>query len=70
MKVIIDRFEGAIAICEDETKNMISIPKYKLPLEVKEGDCIIEENGFLRIDNEATKERKSNMKDRMSRLFE
>lgn len=70
MKFIIDRFEGTIAICEDETKNMVSIPKYKLPLEVKEGDCIIEDRGFFQIDNETTKERKNTMKERMSRLFE
>lgn len=70
MKYIIDRFEGAIAICEDEEKTIISIPKYKLPLDAKEGDCIIEDKGFLQIDNVATKERKNSLKERMSRLFE
>lgn len=70
MKYIIDRFEGKIAICEDETKGMVRIPKYKLPLEVQEGDCLIESGGFLKIDQAATEERKSRMKDKMDRLFE
>ena len=70
MKYIIDRFEGALAICEDDEKNIISIPKYKLPLDAKEGDCISEDKGFLQVDNVTTKERKSSLKERMSRLFE
>lgn len=70
MKYIIDRFEGAIAICEDDEKNTISIPKYKLPLDAKEGDYIIEDKGFFQIDNVTTKERRNSLKERMSRLFE
>lgn len=70
MKYIIDRFEGKTAICEDEGKQMVEIPKYKLPLEAKEGDCLVEQDGFIKMDEKTTQERKSKMKERMSRLFE
>ena len=70
MKYTIDRFEGKIAICEDETKQIVQIPKYKLPLEAKEGDCLMEQDGFIKMDEKETEERKKNLKERMSRLFE
>lgn len=68
MRYIIDRFEDKIAICEDETKKIIKIPKYKLPLEVKEGDCLIEEGGFIKINNKETEEKKNRMKEKMKEL--
>ena len=70
MRYIVDRFEGNIAVCEDENKKLIHIPKYKLPLETKEGDCLIEEDGFFRIDDLQTASRKEYLKKKMDRLFE
>lgn len=70
MKYIIDRFETKNAVCEDEMKKMVLIPKYRLPLEAKEGDCLVEEDGFIKLDHEMTREKKNSVKDRMSRLFE
>ncbi len=70
MKYTIDRFEGTIAVCEDEQKNMVNIPKYRLPLEVKEGDIIVEVEGMLQIDDEETNERRKKAKQLMSKLFE
>lgn len=70
MKFIIDRFEGTIAVCEDEHKKMTNIPKYRLPLEVKEGDVIMEVNGMFQIDDEETNERRKISKQLMDKLFE
>lgn len=70
-KLIIDRFEGTYAVCEREDKSMIKLPKYRLPIECKEGDCIIlDANGMYQKDTEATKLREKSMKDKMNRLFE
>ncbi len=69
MKYIIDRFEGTYAVCEDETKNMVNIPKYKLPMEVKEGDALIEVDGIIRIDDKEADERRKKVNQRMSKLF-
>ena len=58
MKYIVEEFEGTYAICEDEEKNKIKIPKYKLPLETKEGDVIKIINSFFHVDKEETARRK------------
>lgn len=70
MKYTIDRFEGAIAVCEDEQKKMVQIPKYRLPLEIKEGDVIVEADGIFRVDDEETIEQRKKAKELMNKLFE
>jgi hypothetical protein len=70
-KLIIDRFEGHYAICEQEDKTMVSIPKYKLPLHCKEGECLfIDSEGMYQIDQENHNLREKRIFDKMSRLFE
>lgn len=69
MKYIIDRIEKGIAVCEDENKNIINIPKYKLPSGIKEGDIIIEHEGFLKIDNDGTLAEHERIKNKMNKLF-
>lgn len=70
MKYTVDRFEGTIAVCEDEHKKMVNIPKYRLPLEIKEGDIIVEVDGMFQIDDEETNERRRKTKQLMDKLFE
>lgn len=69
MKYIIDRFEGMMAVCEDETKKMVNIPKYRLPLEAKEGDALVEEDGILRLDDAYAQEQRRKVKQLIDRLF-
>jgi hypothetical protein len=70
-KLIIDRYEGNYAICENEDKTTISIPKYKLPLDCKEGDCLLrDEEGMYQKDVETASNREKRLRDKMSRLFE
>lgn len=71
LKLIIDRFDGSYAVCEAEDKSISLIPKYKLPLDCKEGDClIIDAVGMYHKDIEATKNREKIIKDKMNRLYE
>ncbi len=70
MKYTIDRFEGTIAVCENEEKVMVNIPKYRLPLEAKEGDILEEIEGMLQIDDVETNERRKKAKQLMNKLFE
>lgn len=70
MKYTIQRFDGKIAVCEDENKEIINIPKYRLPLEAKEGDVVVEMNGMLQIDDVETNERRKKSKQLMDKLFE
>jgi hypothetical protein len=69
-KLTIDRFEEGYALCEAEDKSIVKIPKYRLPLDCKEGDCIVQdENGMLQKDNESTTNRSKLMKEKLNRLF-
>lgn len=70
MKYIIDRLEEGIAVCENELKKMISIPKEHLPHDIKEGDLLSEDDGTFSIDKEATDKRRSQMRKKLMDLFE
>lgn len=67
MKLIIDRFEGKFAVCMQEDK-IINIPRYKLPIEAKDGDCLVLENGFFVVNNEETEEKRRSVKKFMEDL--
>ncbi|MBE5961176.1 MAG: DUF3006 domain-containing protein [Lachnospiraceae bacterium] len=70
MRYWIDRFEGIYAVLEDENKKMYNIPRIELPKEAKEGDMVILTKAEYRIDEEETRKRKDEIKERMNRLFE
>ena len=64
--MIIDRFEGDFAVCEDDGA-MINIEKRLLPPQCREGDTIILESGtYIIADNTADRER---IKKKMHGLF-
>lgn len=69
MKYVIDRIEGNIAICEDENGKMVELDIAKLPLDIKEGSIIIEENSRYIIDEKVTEEKKKEVKKRMNNLW-
>ncbi|WP_283607389.1 DUF3006 domain-containing protein [Faecalispora anaeroviscerum] len=58
--LIVDRFEGMYAICEDAEKKFFAIELSELPKEVREGDVLeINEDGILSVNAEKTAERRS-----------
>lgn len=64
--MIIDRFEGEYAICED-SGTMISIKSDQLPKDCREGDQIALEHGvYVKVDNRAERER---IRKKMDALF-
>jgi hypothetical protein len=70
MRLIVDRFEGSYAVCEDEEKNMVSILKAELPDDAKEGSVLICDNGIIYVDNAQTAERAEKIKKLMDDLWE
>jgi hypothetical protein len=70
MKVIVERFEGDLVVCEKEDKSMVDIPKKELPNEVQPGDVVIIENGISRVDKRETKERKERIEKLAYELWE
>lgn len=66
--LVIDRFEGDIAIIEDG-ESIINIPKNQLPFNAKDGDILILSDGKYLIDEVATDNRKKELENRFSKLF-
>lgn len=70
-KLVIDRFEGSYAICEDETKTFSKVPKYRLPLGCKEGDTLIQDSdGMLQVAKNETKGNENRIREKMNRLLD
>lgn len=67
--IIVDRIEGAFAVCEMDDKSMQNIALTELPVGVKEGDVLAVENGAYVIDVKQTKERSERIAQKMNRLF-
>lgn len=70
MRLIIDRIEGNIAVCENEQKEMINIPLPDLPKNCKEGTIIEGIEGKFIINAEEQEKRQAMIKEKMDRLFE
>ncbi|OQB23337.1 MAG: hypothetical protein BWY11_01941 [Firmicutes bacterium ADurb.Bin182] len=67
--MIIDRFEGGRAICENNG-SFVEIDISDLPPEASEGDVIeFDESGKLFVDRQETARRKKRIKDLMEKLF-
>ncbi|MDF2943886.1 MAG: hypothetical protein K0S01_2744 [Herbinix sp.] len=70
-RLIIDRFEGIYAVCEQSDRTMVDIEKGLIPEEAHEGSCIlIYEDGKIEIDSDETLNRKERIKKLMDDLFE
>ena len=69
-KLIIDRFEGTYAICEDQEKKMFAISLNELPQGAKPGDVLqISGAGELSVDQEETQRRRKKMAGLQSKRF-
>ena len=67
--IIVDRIEGAFAVCEMDDKSMQNIALSELPAGIKEGNVIAMDNGTYVIDAKQTKERSERIAQKMNRLF-
>ena len=67
----IDRFEGSVAVCEKENRELIQIPISLLPAGCKEGSCLYsDKEGIYHIDALQQKQLEKRIKDLMDSLFE
>jgi hypothetical protein len=69
MQVVIDRFEGSLAVCEKPDRTMINIPRNKLPAGAKEGDVLVIEGDTIRIDEADTAKRRKKASDLLNELW-
>lgn len=68
--LIIDRFEGSFAVCEQEDGGFQTIPRFRLPQECKEGDLIELKNDIYTINHDKTKSREKMIQEKLDSLFE
>jgi hypothetical protein len=68
--LIIDRFEGDFAVCEDENLRTVHIQRSELPQDAAEGDCLAADprEGYV-LDKGETARRRARIKNKMNRLF-
>ncbi len=70
-QLVIDRFEGKYAICEDKEARYFAIEIQELPKGAKEGHVLsISEEGVLSLDLEETQRRRKRISDKQNRLFQ
>lgn len=70
-RYIIDRIEeGRFAVCEEESGSQAVFELGQIRGEVREGDCLKEENGVLQVDAEATRLRREKLRKFQQDLFE
>ena len=69
--IIVDRIEGAFAVCEMDDKSMQNIALSELPAGIKEGDVLaISDDGELAIDVEETARRRSKIKKMQNSIWD
>lgn len=65
---IVDRFEGALALCETPGGVMEKLPRESLPPDAAEGDLLFWEEGRWRVDRQATENRRAALAAKRGRL--
>ena len=68
--LIIDRFEGDFAVCEDENFQTVNIRRSEIPPQAAEGDCLNADpqRGYV-LDADETARRRARIQKKMDRLF-
>lgn len=68
--LIIDRLEGEYAVCEESESEIVrKIPKVLLPSGIREGDCLVEENGGWKINAVETLHRRKEAQELLDKLY-
>lgn len=69
MKLIIDRIEEDLAVCENpETKEMMEIPVKDLPKDIKEGSVLVFENNEYHLDLDEEAARRKIIREKFNKL--
>lgn len=67
---IVDKVVDNFAICEkSNTDNMITISLEDIATNIKEGDCLVFNNGKYELNKELANERENIIEEKMDRLF-
>lgn len=69
MRVVIDRFEGEYAVCEQEDGSILQIEKQKIPREAGEGSVLFINGDKIVLDKKETLKKKKEMNKWMENLW-
>ena len=69
-KVIVDRIEGNIAVCEDDNLNIIEVHVNSILGDVKEGDVLTADNDRYIVNKEETEKRRKHIEELMKGIWE
>ncbi|HHW30346.1 MAG TPA: DUF3006 domain-containing protein [Clostridiaceae bacterium] len=67
--LILDRFEGDYAVCEDKNGEMVNIERSKIPKEAKEGSMLTIEDNRIQINQRETEKRRNRIIDMIKDLW-
>lgn len=68
-RVVIDRFEEGIAVCEGETEQAVEIPRERLPEGAAPGMTLLLDGDTVSIDWEDTQARRRRIAEKMKKLW-
>ena len=68
-RYIVDRIEGAYAVCEQDDLQMIDIALENLPEGLMEGDCLVFDGSMYYIDALYTQERRRIIQEKIDAAF-
>lgn len=70
-QLVIDRFEGKFAICEDSEQKCFAIETTELPKDAKAGSVLkISDEGELSLNQEETERRKQRILEKQRKAFQ
>lgn len=67
---IIDRIESGFVIAETEDETMVNIPENLIKGDFKEGDILIKEDEFFKVDSDLTKKRKEEIDHMLKNMWQ
>ena len=67
---IIDRIEENFVVSELDDGTMVNIPENKIIGDFKEGDVLVQEGEFFRVDSELTKKSKEEIANMMKDMWQ
>ena len=68
-RLIVDRIEEGIAVCEAEDMSHRNIPVMQLPEGTREGSAVISDNGLYTLDEAYSEQRRSEILKKQSSIF-
>ena len=68
--LMIDRFEGDVAVCEDEDRRIVKMDRSLLPEGAREGSVLIPDQEGYRLDTAAEADRRERIKRLQDSLWE